>query len=364
MAQFKIDSVDKNLAISTEVPYKDVRFYDVRKAPFRIYGLYEPQTEPVFKRLPDEVGLNTNEGVKHLYLQTAGGRVRFATDSPYVVVHAVMSSGAHHMCHMPLSGSTGFDLYEDWQDGIARQHLRTFIPPISFDKEYTVCKDFADGKRMRYLTLNFPLYNALDALYIGLSEDATVQEGAPYRDAPPVVYYGSSITQGGCASRPGNCYQSRVCRAIPYDYINLGFSGSGKGEQIIVDYMSGLEMSAFVCDYDHNAPNAEHLEKTHLNMYKCIREKHPDIPYVMLSKPDFYENFGAQWKNAERRNVIWDTYRYALEQGDRNVYFIDGESLFRGPYEDSCTVDGCHPNDLGFALMADAVTAVLKRALK
>lgn len=361
MAEFKIDSVDRNLAISTEIPHADVRFYDIRRAPFQIYGLYRPQTEPVFKRLPDEVSKNTGEGVAHLCLQTAGGRVRFTTDSPYLVVHAVMSLGPHRLPHMPLSGSAGFDLYEEWPDGSARQYVTSFIPPLKFETGYTLCRDLEGGKRMRCLTLNFPLYDMLDALYIGIAEDATLQEGAPYLDAPPIVYYGSSITQGGCASRPGNCYQSRVSRAIPYDYLNLGFSGNAKGEQIIVDYMASLSMSAFVCDYDHNAPDAEHLVKTHRNMYQCIRKQHPDIPYIMLSKPDFYH--GNVKSNIQRRNVILDTYHAAVEQGDDHVYFIDGESLFRGPYEDSCTVDGCHPNDLGFALMADAVTAVLKRAL-
>ncbi len=360
MAEFKIDSVDKNLAISTEIPHADVRFYDVRKAPFQIYGLYRPQTESVFKRLPDEVAASTSEGVAKLSLQTAGGRVRFTTDSPYIVVHAVMSAGPHRMCHMPLSGSSGFDLYEDWPNGTARRYVKSFIPPLNFENGYTLCAELGE-RSLRCLTLNFPLYDMLDALYIGIAEDAALREGAPYRDAPPIVYYGSSITQGGCASRPGNCYQNRVCRAIPYDYINLGFSGCGKGEQAIVDYMASLRMSAFVSDYDHNAPTAEALEETHCRLYQSIRAAHPDIPYVMLSKPDF--NPDVQ-RNAKRRGVIWDTYRYAMEQGDRNVYFIDGESLFRGPYEDSCTVDGCHPNDLGFALMADAVTAVLKRALQ
>lgn len=360
MAEFKIESVDRNLAISTEIPHADVRFYDVRTAPFQIYGLYRPQTEPVFKRLPDEVAKSVSEGVARLSLHTAGGRVRFATDSPYVVVHAVMSSGAHLMSHMPLSGSTGFDMYEDWPNGTARRHVNTFIPPRDFDKEYTICGELGE-RSMRCLTLNFPLYNSLDALYIGIAEDATLLEGAPYRDAPPIVYYGSSITQGGCASRPGNCYQNRVCRALPYDYLNLGFSGNGKGEQAIADYMASLSMSAFVSDYDHNAPTVEALEETHCRLYRTIRAAHPDIPYVMISKPDFHR--GDTQSNAKRRSVIWDTYRYAGEQGDRNVYFIDGESLFRGPYEDSCTVDGGHPNDLGFALMADAVTAVLKRVL-
>jgi lysophospholipase L1-like esterase len=118
-------------------------------------------------------------------------------------------------------------------------------------------------------------------------------------------------------------------------------------------------MTAFVCDYDHNAPDAEHLEKTHYKMYEKIRAAHPDIPYIIISKPDFDSNYVT---SIPRRNVIFDTYRRARDNGDLNVYYIDGAGIFRGPYEDSCTVDGTHPNDLGFALMADAIEAELKRA--
>ena len=142
--------------------------------------------------------------------------------------------------------------------------------------------------------------------------------------------------------------------------INLGFSGSGRAEDRIVDYMAGLSMSAFVSDYDHNAPNVAHLAATHCKMYQKIRAAHPEIPYIMISRVDFDCNYH---ENVARRDVILDTYRYARAQGDRNVYLIDGESVFRGRYIDMCTVDGVHPNDLGFALMADAVEATLRRAL-
>ena len=118
-------------------------------------------------------------------------------------------------------------------------------------------------------------------------------------------------------------------------------------------------MSAFVSDYDHNAPTPEHLEATHQRLYKIIRKSNPDIPYIMISKYDFDSDYST---SIVRRNIIADTYRYARSMGDENVYFIDGAGIFRGPYEDMCTVDGCHPNDMGFALIADAIAAELKRA--
>ena len=139
-----------------------------------------------------------------------------------------------------------------------------------------------------------------------------------------------------------------------------------------MDYMKTLGMYAFVCDFDHNARTIADLERTHLRMYRGIREAHPDVPYIMISKVDFDQAYGSTetdntppdtyHSSVTRRNIIMDTYRYARAQGDRNVYFIDGESVFRG-YSDMTTVDTVHPGDLGFMLMAKAVTETLKRAI-
>ena len=359
MATFDIASVDANLAVANAVNAPDLELHDVRKAPFQIYGLYQPQTEPVFKRIPTDVAEKTSDGVRDLSFHTAGGRVRFSTDSPYVVIKAVMPK-ATHFSHMPLTGTSGFDLYIDSPNGCESLYLRTFVPPYHMTQGYE-SKLALPGTGMRYVTVNFPLYNAVSDLYIGVAKGSALGAGAPYRDIAPIVYYGSSITQGGCASRPGNAYQSIISRMLCVDHINLGFSGNGKAEDTIVSYMAGLHMSAFVCDYDHNAPNAAYLRATHQKMYDAIREKNPTLPYIMISRPDY---FHGEEDSIARRQVVVDTYHYAIAKGDRNVYFIDGSSVFRGPMEDSCTVDGCHPNDLGFSKMADAVACVLKRAMR
>ncbi|MBR2908292.1 MAG: SGNH/GDSL hydrolase family protein [Clostridia bacterium] len=365
MAEFKIESIDKNLVVSDKINAPDLALYDVRKPPFEIYGLYQPTTEPAFKRMPDNVAATVNSGVKRLARHTAGGRVRFSTDSPYVVLKAVMPS-ITHFSHMPLTGTSGFDIYIDSPDGTESLYHRTFVPPHGMTDGYESMIEFYEPG-IHYVTIHLPLYNTLSELYIGVKEGSTLGAGAPYRPLAPIVYYGSSITQGGCASRPGNGFTNMVSRALNIDHVNLGFSGSGKGEETMVDYLASLEMSAFVSDYDHNAPDAAHLRATHQRLYDRIREKHPDIPYLILSKPDFYRDappYDNFQKNVDRRRVTVDTYHYARDKGDRNVYYIDGQSIFRGPYEDSCTVDGAHPNDLGFSYMADAIECVLRRVLR
>ena len=314
--------------------------------------------------MPSDVAANVSKNVDALHLCTAGGRVRFATDSPYIAIKAIMPKICH-FSHMPLTGSSGFDLYVDSPDGTESIYARTFVPPYRMEDGYESKINFTD-KGMHYITINMPLYNEVSELYIGVADGSVVKEGAPYRDFAPIVYYGSSITQGGCASRPGNAYQAMVTRALNIDHVNLGFSSGAHGEENMMRYMAGLDMSAFVSDFDHNATNKE-LADTHKKLYDVIRETYPDIPYIMLSRPDFHRilpAWGGRDQSTQRRHVILDTYHYAVDKGDENVYFIDGESLFRGQFEDCCTVDGCHPNDLGFSYMADAVTCVLKRCLR
>ena len=360
MSENKSIILDKRLTIETTVNEPDTVFYDVRNEPFDVYGFYNYKTEPVFKRLPDEVAKNTNRRVGELYLDTSGGRVRFATDSSYVIVKAEMPTMTH-MSHMPLANSAGFDLYIDAENDAESRFYLPFIPAQEAEGGFESIKKFKERKK-RYVTINFPSYSQVKNLYIGIQKDATLESGKKYRFPTPVVFYGSSITQGACASRPGNIYQNMLARKIDFNYLNLGFSGSCKGEDAIVDYMAGLEMSAFVLDYDHNTPNVEHLQHTHQKVYDKIRASHPDIPIIMMSRPDFdADGDGGYEYSIKRRRVIIDTYHHAIDNGDKNVYFIDGEGVFRGPFEDTCTVDGTHPTDLGFMYIAQKLEAVFRR---
>ena len=354
-----ISKIDKNLSVETTLVKDGIYFYDVRCEPFRVYGLYDYKDQPHFRRLPADVAAATSDGVAALAKHTSGGRVRFCTDSPFVCIKTKMNS-ISLFSHMPASGAAGFDLFIDSLGGSESRYVRTFMPPWHTTDAGYESKIDLGSKKLRYFTINFPSYSGVDELWVGISEDATLGEGLPYRDAAPILYYGSSITQGGCASRSGNIYQNVVCRRTNFDYINLGFSGNGRAEDAIVDYMASLDISAFICDYDHNSPSRAHLSATHYKMYEKIRAAHPDIPYIMLSKCDLDNDYNS---NLARREVVYESFCRARANGDKNVYYIDGASIFRGPYQNMCTVDSCHPNDLGFALMADAITAELERAM-
>ena len=357
-----ISKIDLNFA-SASATCDDVKFYNVTDEPFELYGLYNPKSEPFFKRMPDEIALATNPGVSHLYKNTAGGRVRFSTDSDYIVIRAFMPNHTE-FSHMTRLGVRGFDLYIDDPESGKSSFYGIFMPPKQMDGDGYEEKIKFKTKELRYVTINFPLYNDVTALHIGLQENSYVGGGAKYANQLPVVFYGSSITQGGCASRPGNCYQNMISRKLNMHYLNLGFSGSGKAEDVIVDYMSGLDMKIFVSDYDHNAPNPEYLAATHYKMYEKIRAKNPDIPYVMITRPDFRKPHEEGLNDSKaRRAIIEESYRRARESGDENVYYINGEDFFEGEYADCCTVDYCHPNDLGFSKMAAVIGDLLEKLI-
>ena len=348
--------LDRNLVIETKIDKPDIKFYDVRNAPFDVYGFYNYKTEPIFHRLPTEVGEATSAGVARLERESAGGRVRFSTDSPYVAISVEYESLGRNS-HTPLMATGGFDLYEDYPNGISESRFaKAFQPPYDTDKKFEQVISFSSAKK-RYFTLNFPLHSVVKNLYIGLAEDAFVAGGAKYRNRRPVVVYGSSIVHGTGPTRPGLTYTNELARRLNLDITNLGFSGNAKAEQAIVDYMSELDMSIFVCDYDHNAPTVEHLQKTHKAMYDSFREHQPNTPYVVISRPDFSPSVAS---SAQRRDVIIDTYRHARELGDKNIYYIDGESFCLGRDENDTTIDNCHPNDLGNSLMADGIEHTLR----
>ena len=135
--------------------------------------------------------------------------------------------------------------------------------------------------------------------------------------------------------------------------------GAAKGEKAMAEYIAGLDMCAFVMDYDHNAYEEGQLEATHLPFYKLVREKHPHIPVIFVTRPDYNTNISD---NEKRAQTVYRTYSYAKSR-DENVYFIHGKSLFSGDYYHNCTYEGCHPNDLGMYRMATVIGNTVAKAL-
>ncbi|MBQ8081275.1 MAG: hypothetical protein IJ240_05180 [Clostridia bacterium] len=334
---------------------------DVRQEPFSLHGFYRSQSGPCFNRLPDEVGQAGCPRLAAMYLESAGGRVRFSTDSPFIAIRAKYRSIGRYWL-LTLAASAGFDLYEDGFFG--SRFVRDFRIPENVTDGYEQLIRLPVAGGMRSYTINFPIHSAVDTLEIGLAPLAQLSAGAPYRAYPPICFYGSSIVQGTAASRPGQTYEAHISRMLNMDYINLGFGGSAKGEQALVRYMASLPMSVFVCDYDHNAPDPEYLGKTHWPLYQIFRVMRPDVPYIMITRPNFYTAENSLGEVMACRDVIMQSYLRAREAGDRNVYFIDGAGFFADENVYDCTVDDIHPNDIGLLRMAKTVGTVIRNIME
>ncbi len=354
-----ISSVDKNFVVPG-IGNMEILFRNVSQEPFCVEGLPWAARNPmVFSRAhADFTEKNTNSGVMILVNHTAGACVRFCSDSSVVVLRGKLAC-SFDMNHMPRTGSSGFDCYRKLSGQKLIFH-KSYGPEAGIVEFKTLIGENKERKMYDW-QINFPLYGGVEFLEIGLTPDARLAAPAAHAIAKPILFYGSSITQGGCASRPGNCYPAMLCRSLDAPQINLGFSGSAQGEDIVAQAIRHLDMSVMVYDYDHNAPSIEHLARTHERFFRIIREAQELLPVVMISRCDYDSNPEL---SSQRREIIRTTWQNAVKQGDKHVYFIDGETLFGSSMRDSCTVDGCHPNDLGFYRMYEHILPVVQQALQ
>ena len=335
-------NIDPNFRVEPAPDLDGLVYRDARDPAFSLLGVtFE---SGCYRRLPAAVARSVSEEVELLHTHTAGGCLAFVTDSKRITLRAAMHN-VEKMPHFALTGSGGFDLYE--RNAGSYDYLTTFIPPFGFTDGFSSQRVLED-RRERELRLYFPLYSGVTALSIGLEPGCTLRPTEV--SGLPMVFYGSSITQGGCASKPGNAFPAMVSHLLDRPHINLGFSGSCKGEQAMADHLASMPMSAFVCGYDHNAPTLTHLERTHLPLVRAVRENHPDIPIVLFGRPKVVLND----EEKARRAVIERTCAAV------NGFFIPNEELIAPEISPWATVDGVHPNDLGFYHMAKAISAALK----
>ena len=353
-----IKDIDKRMHFTSELQEKNIDIYNALEDVFYVHGMTRPKSEDMpFCRMPTEIAEKVSPSIFELHKQTPGGRIRFATDSDYIGIHAKLDN-PWRISNTALSCTAGFDLYRT-EDGV-QKHIRAFIPPADFVDEF--CSEwYLTEKKMHEYTLYFPIFSGVYSLDILLKQGAILKKASGYKHKSPVVFYGSSITHGGCVSRPGISYPAIISQRLDCDYLNLGFSGSAKGEKEMAEYIASLDMSVFVYDYDYNS-DYEELCVNHEKMFQIIREKQPELPIICVSKPDY--SYDPE-ENEKRLQCILKTVNNAKAKGDKNVYFISGNSFFDElPVRDYAFVDGCHPNDIGQLCMANVIGKKVKELLE
>lgn len=353
--KIELEKLDKNFKSESTLSLENLEYHYYLSGEFSISGAdHYSEKGKCLVRLPDKVleKVKTeagNDGVYNLAHTPAGVRLRFKTNSPYIAIKSV--------CEASASGYFSFDLYE--RIGCYYKHIKN----LAGNGNYSNFENFANvgGGSLKEYEIQFPFCICVNDVYIGLKEGSVIEKGSDYYYNEPIVFYGSSITHGFSSFRPGNAYTAIISRRLCAEYINLGFSGNAKGEKAMAEYIASLKMSAFVLDYDHNAPNPEHLAATHENFFKTVREKNPTLPIVMVSRPNTLYN---TLDDAKRRQIIFKTYLNAKTAGDNNVYFVDGSSFLLSDTADTQIIDQCHPSEGGFLRMAEVIGGILKFAIK
>ncbi|MEG2653843.1 MAG: SGNH/GDSL hydrolase family protein, partial [Ruthenibacterium sp.] len=222
----------------------------------------------------------------------------------------------------------------------------------------------ADDKK---ILLNFPLYCGVKEVLIGLDADASLRTPPSFSQKGRVVVYGTSITQGGCASRPGMAYSNLLSRRLGIEFINFGFSGNGNGEPEVAALVSSVaDARLFILDYEANAGLCGTLEQTFDDLIDAVRGAYAHIPILVLSMPKVSSLMYSEKERGQmekRRAFMQKNIADRTQKGDDRLFFLSGETLLGDDWHE-CTVDGMHPNDLGFYRIAQALAKPIVALLR
>jgi uncharacterized damage-inducible protein DinB len=349
--------------MSTSPSGDDLAWHAPGDAPLELGGFPWFEQDRIYRRLPAAPPEPLPEAVDGLAGHTAGGVIRLRSNSRHVAVRVELA-GPAGMNHMPATGQCGFDVY------VGPPGRERFAGIAKYDHSQLLysAQLFAQPEpQWRDLTLHFPLYQGVRRVEVGLDVGARVEASTPRAIRSPIVFYGTSITQGGCAARPGMAYPAILSRRLQAASVNLGFSGSGKGEPEVARSIGLIDdCSLFVLDYDANCPDAAHLTRTLPVFMDILRQRHPSTPILVVSRPP---TAGEAWSPAaisrrqERSAAQRQVVELRADGGDTGLHFLDGGGLLGGDDFDECTVDGTHPTDLGFQRMADGLEPVIRQLL-
>ena len=348
--QDEIAKFDPRMAVEKAVVTNGVKWIDGRFLP--IEGRVFDDVEHYYDRLPSNVTTKVNGGVRSMKHHTAGMQFRFTTDSKKLVFKWVPYSGSLAMNHMPATGVSGIDIYKF--DAASGKWLYVKTGRISDAKGGEVSAGWTPETPC---LVNLPLYNGIKSFTLGIDTNATVSALEPRRSGvtKPVVFYGTSITHGGCCSRPGMSFVNIVGRDLDVPVVNLGFSGSGKMELEMSEHLARIDASCYVLDCIWNM-NIGLVKSNYEPFIRNLRRLRPDTPIVMAEWCDVYCRPGDA-----RDEFMKDLYARLTAEGWKNLVYLPKDKMYTDDLEG--TVDGCHPNDLGMRSLADAFGGAVREAL-
>lgn len=334
-----------------------MKTYTFRDAPLYVFGAPLFQKTGIFHRLPEDVVKQLPPCYTEWIIsrRVPGARLCFRTDAQEITLR---------ISYETMSLDLGMSMYAAQGANVfvgPRKEMRYLgvVAPQNYDVREATGTFNKKNADMEDVTIYLPRNEVLTNVEVILPDDARVEAPTPYTHSTPILFYGNSVTEGGCCSKPSLAYTALVSRWLDSDFINFGFSGAANGELAMADHINTIDKSVLVMDYDYNAPDAEHLRRTHAPFFRRIREKNPTLPVIFMSA----SNVGWCPDDVERREVILETYNAARAAGDENVYFINGADLWRPGDPADCNSDCCHPHDLGMFRTAQVLYPVLDKIL-
>ncbi len=346
------------LAFASSVGYcfaqKGIKFVDAHS--LEIIGKPEASKFP-YHRIDTSKHANLPKRVAALATNGAGLAVSFKTNASTIQLKWCVTSSKGLPYLTPVAHK-GFDLYT--KEGNRWQFVAA-IAPTSICTNAAIAKNLA-GTDREYL-LYLPLYDEVKSLAIGVDEKASiVAQASPFKKR--VIIYGSSIVQGASASRPGLAYPAKLTRATGYQFVNLGFSGSAKMEPEVATMLTKIEGDAFVLDCVPNSTPAQIIERTS-NLVKAIRKSHPKAPIIVMQSVirahGFYNKVVGQHVKTQNLNIQNEVLKL-INEGMENIYFVTSQNFLGNDHE--ATIDGTHPNDMGFERLVREVQPRLMEILK
>jgi hypothetical protein len=313
-----------------------------------------------FDRLPKKAKGVVRDPVWNLSRDSSGMAVRFVTDSTAIACRWSLRKSTLAMPHMPATGVSGVDLYVRDTEGVWR--WLACPSPNNQNMTATLISDLPEGTR-EYL-LYLPLYNGVQSLEVGVVAGSELKPGfTRAKDKSlPIVFYGTSITHGACASRPGMTHPAILGRRLELPIINLGFSGNGTMDLEMADLMSELDAAVYVIDCLPNM-NAPGISERVVPFVKRLRESRPLTPILLVEDRSFANAFlqpKKQARHAASRAALRTGFDSLIEDGTKRLYYLEGADLIGN--ED--TVDSSHPTDLGFVRQAGVFEGILKKMLR
>lgn len=354
----RIEEIDKNFKAS--IGKKSLQWIDAFDPRLTLRGfgwMAENRKHKSFRRLPDRMEKGLSENVKVLSQQPSSGFLSFFACATDVSVRMTLEDTAQ-MNHMPATGMAGAELY--FRDGLIWIPAGTAIPNQT-EVSFTSALIEKGPKVRREYRLYLPLYKKLNTLAIGFSSGAKISPAPAPKGTKPIFFYGTSITQGGCASTAGSDFVSVVGRLLDTEVINFGFSGSGRGEPEVARLIRKIDAEMFVLDFQANA-DVETLDTVLPEFIRLLREKHPTTPLVVVGNPGYDQRLRSAEVRAcvdRKRDIGMKVYLDKKAAGDRAIHFIDGYGLLPGGLS-GAYVDGVHPTSHGFAIMAERLAPQLR----